>query len=245
MEKRAERADQAGAAERAADTLFRTFAEMISNGTLKEGDPLPPEREIVGTYGVSRTVAREAVQALANRGFVEARPRFRPIVRRPSYDAAMEAVGSVMMRLLDEPDGVRALFETRVLVETSLARQAASHATEDEVATMKEALDANEAAIHDSTAFYETDQAFHATLFAISRNPVMVSVHKAYSTWLAPQWSKMPRLPDRNQRNYKAHKAILNAISKRDADAAEAAMRAHLDAAWDQVKATFRNEQIE
>ena len=239
MEKTVNSADQPGAAGRAADALFRTFAEMISKGTLKEGDPLPPEREIVDTYGVSRTVAREAVQALANRGFVEARPRFRPVVRRPSYDAAMEAVGSVMMRLLDEPDGVRALFETRMLVETGLARQAARQATEAEIANMKAALDANGASIHDSAAFYETDQAFHATLFATSRNPVMVSVHKAYSTWLAPQWSKMPRLPDRNRKNHKAHTAILEAIVGRDPDGAEAAMRAHLDAAWDQVKATF------
>jgi DNA-binding GntR family transcriptional regulator len=49
----------------------------------------------------------------------------------------------------------------------------------------------------------------------------------------------MPRLVDRNQRNFEAHSAIFQAILMRDPDAAEAALRSHLDAAWDQVRDTF------
>ena len=70
---------------RAADDLFRTFEQLINSGALVDGQPLPPEREIVETYGVSRTVVREAVLALANKGLVEARPRFRPVVRKPTF----------------------------------------------------------------------------------------------------------------------------------------------------------------
>lgn len=224
---------------RAADRLFEHFAKLIKSGDLAEGAALPPEREIVETYGVSRTVVREAVQALANRGLVEARPRFRPVVRRPSFDTAFKTVDKVVASLLAEPQGVRDLFETRILVEAALVRQAATEATEEDIRALRDALESNEAAIEDSELFYLTDKAFHEVFFWVGRNPVMMSVHKAYIAWLAPQWSKMPRLPERNRTNFRSHQAIYDAILMRDPDRAEAALRKHMDDAWVQVKATF------
>lgn len=224
---------------RAADDLFRIFEQQINSGTLREGDPLPPEREIVQTYGVSRTVVREAVLALANKGLVEARPRFRPVVRKPSYDTALETMGSVVGRLLSEPGGVRNLFDTRILVEAALVRQAALSATKDDIAALRQALDDNGAAIDDSELFYRTDTAFHAVLYRIGNNPVLPALHRAYTAWLAPHWSRMPRLPDRNRKNYEAHRAIFEAILMRDPDKAEAILRSHLADAWTQVRETF------
>jgi len=224
---------------RAADDLFRVFEDMIGQGILAEGSPLPTEREIVETYGVSRTVVREAVQALANKGLVEARPRFRPVVRKPGFDSAFEAVETVIRQLLSEPEGVRNLFETRIMMESALVRQAATQAKKEDLKALQDALAANAAAIEDSELFYRTDMAFHQVLYGIPRNPVLLAVHKAYTSWLAPHWSKMPRLPDRNRQNHKSHTAIYEAILMRDPDGAEAALRSHLDDAWAQVRKTF------
>lgn len=224
---------------RAADDLFKTFEAMIISGELKVGAPLPTEREIVQAYGVSRTVVREAVLALANKGLVEARPRFRPIVRRPSVDSALEALESLVRGLLSQPNGVKNLFDTRTLLETALARQAALEATSEDIAKLKAALEKNEAAIPRNERFYRTDMAFHAVLYEVPRNPILPALHRAYTTWLAPQWRRMPRVPDRNRANYEAHRSIFEAIVKRDPDAAEAAVRRHLAAAWSQVQMTF------
>lgn len=224
---------------RAADELFGIFADQINSGVLREGDPLPPEREIVATYGVSRTVVREAVLALANRGLVDARPRYRPIVRKPSVDTAFETVDTVVSRLLMQSGGVRNLFETRIMIEAALARQAATEATKDDLSAMRMALERNAAAIDDSDRFHQTDKAFHAVFYDVPCNPVLPAIHKAYSSWLEPQWSRMPRMPERNRRNFQAHTAIFDAVRARDPDAAEAALRSHLTDAWTQVKATF------
>lgn len=221
---------------RAADDLVRRFASMIHSGALQDGKPLPPEREIVETYGVSRTVVREAVLALSNKGLVEARPRHRPVVRRAGYDTAFSTVNDVVTRLLTEADGVKNLFDTRVMIEASLVRQAAIDATKDEIAALKQALDANETAIGDSELFYRTDVGFHAVLYDFPQNPLVKSMHRAYTTWLAPYWSQMPRLPERNRANFEAHKRIFDGILLRDPDAAERALRAHLAAAWGQVR---------
>lgn len=225
--------------ERAADDLFRVFERQISSGELKEGAPLPPEREIVQTYGVSRTVVREAVLALSNKGLVEAKPRFRPIVRKPNADTALETIESLVRRLLVQPNGVKNLFDTRILVEAALVREAAEKANKSDIANLKAALDANLAAIPETEAFYQSDMAFHAIFFDISGNPLLPAIHRAYTAWLAPQWRQMPRQADRNRTNYDSHKAIFDAILMRDPDAAEAALRQHMTNAWTQVQMTF------
>lgn len=226
---------------RAADHLISVFEDQIRSGALAVGEMLPPEREIVQTYGVSRTVVREAVLALSNKGLVEARPRYRPVVVKPGYDTALNVIESVVGQLLGQPGGVRNLFDLRIMMEAALVREAALHATKDDIQRMKVALAANEAAIDDSAAFFATDTDFHGVLFEIPNNPVLPSVHRAYTTWLAPRWSQMPRDADRNQRNYAAHRAIYEAVLHRDPDLAEQALRKHLAAAWDQVSTTFQD----
>lgn len=224
---------------RAADDLVAAFEDKIILGELKDGEPLPAEREIVHEFGVSRTVVREALGTLSNRGLVEARPGFRPIVRRPSYDAVLHAVDSQVRRLLVTPDGIGNLFDIRILLEAALVREAATKADRATLANLKTALDANHAAIGDSEAFYETDVAFHRAFYRIDDNPVLPSIHRACTSWLSPQWTQMPRSPERNQANHEAHKAIFEAILMRDPDAAETALRDHLESAWQQVRSTF------
>lgn len=224
---------------RAADRLFRAFEEQINSGALRVGDTLPTEREIVATYGVSRTVAREAVLALANKGLVEAKPRFRPVVIKPSYDTAMRTVDNVVGRLLRAPGGVANLFDSRTLLEAALVRAAALNCDKAGIAALQHALDENGAAVENSEEFYATDMAFHRVLYEVTGNPVFPAVHNAYFTWLAPHWSNMPRLPERNRINYLSHQKIFEAILHRDPDAAETALRQHLADAWDQVKETF------
>ena len=227
---------------RAADSVVSRLSEKIQSGEYSDGTPLPPERLLMEEFGISRTVVREAVQSLSKQGLLEARPRHRPIVRKPGYDSAISAMESVVHHLLNNSGGVKNLFDTRILVEAALVRQAAQQARKDDIAALKTALEANEAAIDDSEQFYRTDRAFHALLYEIPRNPVLPALHRAYVTWLAPQWSQMPRLPERNRANLTAHEQIFDAILMRDPDTAEAALRAHLEQAWDQVCKTFGDD---
>ena len=224
---------------RAADHLISVFEDQIRSGALAEGDMLPPEREIVQTYGVSRTVVREAVLALSNKGLVQARPRHRPVVVKPGYDTAVTVIESVVGQLLDQPGGIRNLFDLRIMMEAALVREAAIKADRNQIGALQDALSANESSIENSADFFETDVAFHRVFYEIPDNPVLPSIHRAYTDWLAPQWTQMPRLPDRNRTNYESHKAIFQAILLRDPDAAESALREHLDNAWKQVRSTF------
>jgi len=226
---------------RAADGVVREIEARIVSGELSDGLRLPPERDLIETFGVSRTVIREAVAALTSRGLLESRPRHRPVVRRPGFEAALAAADAVVGHLLREADGVKNLYDTRILVEAALVRYAALHARRKDIEALNGALAQNEAAISDSERFYATDMAFHAVLYEIPGNPVFPAVHRAFTAWLAPHWLKMPRSPERNRINFGRHRDICAAIRDRDPDVAEAALLSHLNTAWEYVRGTFED----
>jgi DNA-binding FadR family transcriptional regulator len=224
---------------RAADAVVRDIEARIVSGELSDGLRLPPERDLIETFRVSRTVIREAVAVLASRGLLESRPRHRPVVRRPGFEAALAAADAVVGHLLRQPDGVKNLYDVRILLEAALVRHAALHARRRHIEALDRALAENEAAIPDSERFYATDMAFHAVLYEIPGNPVLPAVHRAFTEWLEPHWLKMPRSPERNRINFGRHRDILAAIRDRDPDAAEAALLSHLNTAWEYVRGTF------
>ena len=226
---------------RAADDLFGYFEDMIADGRLQPGDRLPPERDIVDKHQVSRTVVREAILALSAKGLVEARPRFRPVVRPPTYASAIESMDTVVRRMLRAPGGVRNLFDSRVFVETGLVRAAARNATDADFDAMKVALARNKAAINDNEQFFVSDVAFHRIFYQIADNPVMIATQQAYVAWLLPHWRKMPGTAARNRINYESHEAIFDAVKHGDPDRAETAMQKHMADAWDQVRDTFED----
>lgn len=227
---------------RASDPIVRALEGRIATGAFPEGATLPAERDLMAEFKASRTVVREAIAALASRGLVENRPRFRPVVRKPGYDLAVATVGGIVRRLLTDRDGVRNLYESRVFLERALVRDAALHARKADLERLREALAENERAIPDSERFYRTDVRFHGLLYDIPRNPIFPAVHGAFTSWLAPHWTRMPRSPERNRMNWLNHRAILDAIVARDPEAADEALARHLHAAWEFVKATFEME---
>ncbi len=227
---------------RAADIIVETIEGQILSGILTDGAALPAERDLMSEYSVSRTVVREAIRILSQRGMIEARPRHRPVVRMPGFDTAFDSIGTIVTHLLGQQGGVKNLFETRILLEAGLARSAALSASKDDLTAMKAALDRNGAAIDDDDLFFQTDIAFHKCLFDVSGNPVLLAAHGAFTTWLSPHWSQMPASTERNAQNFAAHEALFEAILMRDADTAETALRGHLNEAWDQVHNTFEQE---
>ncbi|MEW7006299.1 MULTISPECIES: FCD domain-containing protein [unclassified Lentilitoribacter] len=228
---------------RASDDLVAEIEGRIASGQFENNRPLPAERDLMEEFNMSRTVVREAISTLANRGLIESRPRYRPIVKKPDYGTVLTATGKIITHLLDEPGGVANLYKSREFVERGLVRHAALHATKDDIANLKAALNANQAAINDTPTFFETDMQFHGVLYQIMDNPIFSTIHKGYISWLAPNWGRMKRPADHNQVNYDAHRKIYEAILERDPTQAENALSEHLSVAWVLVKDTLEARQ--
>ncbi|MBT2790147.1 FadR/GntR family transcriptional regulator [Paraburkholderia strydomiana] len=216
------------------------LAEMIQSGTLAVGERLPTERDLMLQFGVSRSVVREAITDLANKGLIKTSPGCRPVVCKPDLDSALGTLSHFVAQLTNgNEQGIWSLFETRMFMEAALARWAALHARREDVVELEAALAANKAAIGHPGRFEETDIAFHRVFYTMQRNAIYPALHRAYVQWLYPHWRSIVTTPAIDLMNYTGHAAIVSAVVARDADGAEEAVRRHLNAAWEHVRSTF------
>ena len=214
------------------DHIVKDIEERIYTGKLKEGERLPPEREIETEFDVSRTVVREAIKILSTKGLIEARPNFRPVIKSPNYDTAFNMVTSIVEHFISKKEGAKNLYDIRTLIEASLVRIATVRATKDDIAKLRVALQTNFKEIKNSEKFFETDMAFHRVLYTIPDNPLLLSIHQSFCDWLGVYWRKIPRDINYNKNICEAHEKIFEGILNRDVDEAEQALITHLDRSW-------------
>jgi GntR family transcriptional regulator, sialic acid-inducible nan operon repressor len=206
--------------------------QRIIDGTYALGDLLPSERELMREFGVGRPAIREALFHLRNMGLIELRSGERALVKRPTTESVFETLSGVARHMLAAPGGLRNFQDARMFFEVGLARHAAQHASDAEISELKSALEANGNALDDLARFEKTDVAFHYILAVIPKNPIFPAIHAAIVEWLVDQ--RHVTLNWRGRQGtakvaYEAHAAIYDAIARRNADAAEQAMRNHLE----------------
>src|SRR5215471_18628149 len=113
---------------------------MIQEGHYSPGDQLPSERELMKQFGVGRPAVREALFALQKMGLVAVSSGERARVTRPTPKVVVESLSGAARHLLAAPDGVRHFQEARSFFEIGLARHAATHASDADIAELKAAL---------------------------------------------------------------------------------------------------------
>jgi GntR family transcriptional regulator, sialic acid-inducible nan operon repressor len=209
--------------EEVADQLER----MIHDGEYAPRDQLPSERELMREFGVGRPAIREALFHLRKMGLVEIRSGERARVTEPTPKVVIDALAGTARHMLAAAGGVENFQDARLFFEAGLARHAAKHANEDDLARFGEALDANRQSIGDLRRFQRTDVAFHYVLAVIPGNPIFTAIHDALAEWLLEQ-RRTTLAPGEDLKAYQAHRSIYDAVVARDPDRAEQAMLDHL-----------------
>jgi GntR family transcriptional repressor for pyruvate dehydrogenase complex len=161
-------------------------------------------------------------------GLVDIRSGERARVTRPTPQFVIDALSSTARHMIAAPDGVHDFQDARIFFEAGLARHAALHATEEDIANFREALEVNRQSIGDLKLFERTDVAFHYVLALVPRNPIFTAIHAALAEWLLEQ-RQTTLAPGEDQKAYDAHVLVFETVAARDPDRAEQAMRAHLD----------------
>ncbi|MCE8018950.1 transcriptional regulator NanR [Halomonas sp. MCCC 1A11036] len=214
-------------------TLSEQVAEQLEaeilEGRLSENDQLPSERELMEQFGVGRPAVREALFYLQQLGLIAINSGTRARVIRPTAESVMARLSGVTRQLLSKPDGQQYFQEARAMFEISLARHAARHASDEDISRLRDALQDNRDALGDEARFKRSDNDFHGVLASIGRNPIFDAIHVALSEWLDDRRAQVLQQKDEDKAALVAHREIVDAIESHDPDAAEAAMRRHLD----------------
>jgi len=212
--------------ERLYERIVSQIEQRIETGELKVGDPLPSERELAEQFAVSRTAVREAVKALRQKGLVEIRPGRGTFITNGTSDSIRSSLGMLMK--LDVTKGKGNLVEVREILEPEIAALAATRITDEHIATMQDAVNIMETALNDVDTFVEADLDFHLALAEGTQNPIIPILMDSIIDLLREQRKRTGLTKGGLNRGQSHHKKILNAVTRRDAQAARKAMQDHL-----------------
>lgn len=206
------------------EQVARHLEEWIISRALRPGERLPSERELCEQFGLSRTVIREAVKVLAERGLVSIQPGRGNFVSQLSAKNLAETVNR-FLRFSDEAH--EDLLEVRELLEVKIAELAAKRARPEDCERLKTALETMAAARDDADRYLQADQAFHSALAQATQSGVILALIDSLVGYLE-DIRLMGFSVDADKRGPGEHRQIYQAVCDRNPAAARRAMRQHL-----------------
>lgn len=208
--------------------ITRRLLDFLLSGRVAPGSKIPSERQLAEALGVGRSAAREAIKSLSFLGLLQIRQGDGTYLARSGSNLLPQAIEWAM--LLGEPR-VLDLTETRRYIEIDVAGLAAERADDEGVALLREQLEAMRAAGDDVEAYVRADVAFHLQIASLSRNEVFADLVTSLRSLLGAWAHRVLQHAGETGTSLAMHEPIADAIAAHDADAARAAMAAHMDRA--------------
>jgi GntR family transcriptional regulator, transcriptional repressor for pyruvate dehydrogenase complex len=214
--------------------------DLILTASLCPGDKLPGERELAERMGVSRTVIREAIRVLSDRGLVKVKSGCGTYVRALSHK---DAAASIELFLKQRPSGqsFQHVAEVRRMIEVEAAGLAAERATANDYAKMEAAIQGMASAILDPNRYAEHDVAFHSAVIDATHNDLINVLLGPISDLLAEMVRVSLDAPRAVEEGLAHHRNILVQIRAGDPIQARQAMRAHVEHAQTLVASAHKS----
>lgn len=189
---------------------YARLLEAIRSGDLRPGDRLT-ETKLASFLEVSRTPVREAMRRLEDDGLIVHEPRLGAVIRSLDYSEVME------------------LYEVRTVLEATAARLAARSASDLEVSELAALNEDMASAVNDPRRMFELNRQFHLSLLDAAKNRFLVKTVNALQKTLLILGPSTLAESERAQQSVDEHGAVLAALRDGDGDAAEAAMKQHIE----------------
>ncbi len=210
--------------------VLRALATRIDSGALQPGDRLPPERLLMENYRVSRTVVREAIASLRSSGRIETQQGRGAFVLAPTFNHPYVVDASDLAKIGD----VLQIMDLRIGLESEAASLAAQRHSSGQMREIRAALDRLEAGIKAAQPAVNPDFDFHLAIVRATGNAYFTDLFVQLGPCMIPR-ARVDLFKDdrRAKTRYLAliqqeHAQIYDAIARRDAEAARAAVRLHL-----------------
>jgi GntR family transcriptional repressor for pyruvate dehydrogenase complex len=220
------------------EEVARQIEEMITQ-QMRPGDMLPPERHLAEQFGVSRSSIRDAIRRLEHIGLVEPRQGSGTVVREPSGNTVLDPLATILRQ---KRSMVAELLEVRLILEPPLAARAATHASDREIAEMEEILRRQEQKVRRGHPSIDEDSEFHYAIALAADNNVVLKVVDVLMDLLRESRERSLQVKGRPEKSFASHRRIMLAIKRRDAAAAEAAMRQHIKTVQGLVQGKTRSK---
>ncbi|MBZ9606979.1 FadR family transcriptional regulator [Clostridium estertheticum] len=211
------------------EQVIDQIKNMIDKGTLKKGDKLPSERNLVEQLKVSRASIREALRTLEVIGLIECRQGEGSYIKANFQDKLFEPLSIMFMLEGSNPEEI---WELRKIVEVEASGLAANRITSEQLKELKE-LTQRFMNCADENTNVEIDKEFHYKIAECSGNVLVFNILKTVST-LVDHFIKDARKlilvdPENKEILFSQHNEIYLSMEKHSSADARKAMREHLD----------------
>jgi GntR family transcriptional repressor for pyruvate dehydrogenase complex len=197
----------------------------IANGELMPGDQLPSERELAERFQVSRASIREALTALQALGLLERSRSGGGLSARGNHVwftiAPLSTYLATTSHLIEQ-------IEVRRMIEPETGRLAAERASAKDIARMEACLldMANDIAAGGIGS--DADAAFHSAVAKSTSNELLVRLIEVIGAAIREHRELFQTAPGA-RKSLEEHRRILEAIQRRDGEAAYQCTREHID----------------
>ncbi len=217
-----------------ATALTAEVVGRIVRGVYPPGTALPSEPALCEVFAVSRTVVREAVKVLQEKGLVQVRQGAGTMVTPPTQWNMLDEL--VLAASIEEDDSLSVLDDvvvTRRLLESDMANVAAQLVTDEVVDRLRALVDRMDELVDDHVAYAEQDRAFHDVVMQTSQNRIARAVVRS----LESQVITAARYVGKTERalciaSNQGHRRIYERIAAHDPSGAAEAMFMHITDAW-------------
>lgn len=210
------------------------LVDAIVSGAVPPGDLLPPEGPLAEQFGVSRTVIRESVKRIEEKGLVTiARGRGTSVRPTSSWNILDQIVLTSLIKHDDSLGVLDELSVVRAQLESVMAGDTATGRSDVQLKELEEALQRMRDSLRDEAAFRAADIAFHESVMSSSGNRLAESIARIlFDRALESARYHGVDPSDNFQVTLDEHEAVFAAIVAQDAARAQASMNRHILDAW-------------
>jgi GntR family transcriptional repressor for pyruvate dehydrogenase complex len=219
-----------------------TLLDWIREGRYPAESQLPSVPQLVEQLGVSRTVVREALQALVGMDLIEMRPGMGSFVKSVPPEMIMNA--GVMAALIDTNTMVYVVHARKVL-ESAVAALAATEATEGDFAAMEGIVEQFGVKATLNQPLYALTPAFHVAVARATHNPILESVITSFNALMSKTGELLEKDAGKNYRaqEYASHRDLLRVLKQRNPEAARKAMSDHIQLTLDDLERILKKRK--
>ncbi len=219
---------------RVSDEIVNQVKTLISEGRLNPGDRLPPERDLVKEFSVSRPSLREALNTLVAMGFLETKGK-RTFIKSVASESMQNPISLIIKA---DTQKIFDLIEVRKAIETWGAFHAAKRATEEDIKHLENITDKMRKAFEEGRSWEKQDADFHLGIAQATHNTIQTHVMSTIYDLLRESVAKVFKDRSKVKKLLDHHYRIFNAIKSHSPDKAREKTLEHLNYVESEVKAS-------
>lgn len=223
--------------------VIDVLADRIVSGEYGSGTLVPPEPVLCRSFDVSRSVVREALKVLEEKGLLTVRRGHGTVVAdADEWNLLDPIVLAATIRHDEQRVMIDDLIAVRAALEADMTARATGLVTDGDLVLLRALVHELEATLADPSRYLELDTRLHDELMRLSGNRLARAVVRSIHDQARASAGYNDPNPGDLELAHRGHLAILDRIQTGDGDGAAEAMREHIISMWQRKRGHIRGE---